>query len=86
MNSLQTQQEHRQVIGTIVEVYGPVVIIDCAPLPPLPQALYTCSDHIAYFFEAHQHLDERHIRAITLHGTAGSIPSKPEFQYRWSNP
>lgn len=58
-------------IGTITEAHGPVVIIDCVRLPPLRQALYTRFDHTTYLFEVHQHLDERHIRAITLHGTAG---------------
>jgi len=58
-------------IGTIIEVHGPVVIIDCNPLPPLRQALCTCFDHTTYLFEVHQHLDEHRIRAITLHGTAG---------------
>ena len=71
MNNLQPQREDRQAIGTIVEVHGPVVIIDCTQLPPLHQALCTCFDHTTYMFEVHQHLDERHVRAITLHGTAG---------------
>ncbi len=68
---VEALQEQRQVIGTIVEVHGPVVVIDCTQLPPLRQALFTRFDHTAYVFEVHQHLDERHIRAITLHGTAG---------------
>jgi F-type H+/Na+-transporting ATPase subunit beta len=63
--------ETRQSIGTITEVHGPVVIIECSRLPPLRQALCTCFDHREYLFEVHQHLDERHVRAITLHGTAG---------------
>jgi F-type H+-transporting ATPase subunit beta len=58
-------------IGTIVEIHGPVVIIDCSPLPPLRQALYSTIGDNRYVFEVHQHLDERHIRAITLHVTAG---------------
>ncbi len=58
-------------IGSITEVHGPVVIIECTELPPLRQALCTGFDHVTYMFEVHQHLDERHIRAITLHGTAG---------------
>lgn len=58
-------------IGTLIEVHGPVVIIDCARLPPLRQALSASFDHTVYLFEVHQHLDERRIRAITLHGTAG---------------
>ncbi|MDD5321025.1 MAG: F0F1 ATP synthase subunit beta [Methylococcales bacterium] len=71
MNNLQPQQEDQQTIGTIVEVHGPVVIIDCTRLPPLHQALSARLDHRIYLFEVHQHLDERHVRAITLHGTAG---------------
>jgi F-type H+/Na+-transporting ATPase subunit beta len=58
-------------IGTITEVHGPVVIIECSRLPPIRQALCTCFDHSVYLFEVHQHLDEQHVRAITLHGTAG---------------
>lgn len=60
-----------QAIGSVVEVHGPVVIIDCKRLPPLHQALSARFDHSHYLFEVHQHLDERHVRAITLHGTAG---------------
>ena len=62
---------NKQAIGTIVEVHGPVVIIDCKPLPPLHRALCTCFDHMTYLFEVHQHLSEHRLRAITLHGTAG---------------
>jgi len=58
-------------IGTITEVHGPVVIIECSRLPSIRQALCTCFDHSVYLFEVHQHLDEQHVRAITLHGTAG---------------
>ncbi|MEQ1620528.1 MAG: F0F1 ATP synthase subunit beta [Methylococcales bacterium] len=58
-------------IGSIIEIHGPVVIIECNPLPPIRQALCTCFDHTTYLFEVHQHLDEHRIRAITLHGTAG---------------
>ncbi|MGZ8195430.1 MAG: F0F1 ATP synthase subunit beta, partial [Methylosarcina sp.] len=65
------QKKERQAIGTLVEVHGPVVIIDCSRLPPLRQALSASFDHKQYLFEVHQHLDERHVRAITLHGTAG---------------
>jgi len=61
----------RQAIGTIAEVHGPVVVIRCDTLPPLHQALYTAFDHEAYLFEVHQHIDELHIRAITLHSTGG---------------
>jgi F-type H+-transporting ATPase subunit beta len=71
LSSLQVQQEDRQPIGVIAEIHGPVVIIDCARLPPLRQALSARFDHTVYLFEVHQHLDERHVRAVTLHGMAG---------------
>ncbi|WP_305908686.1 F0F1 ATP synthase subunit beta [Methylomarinum sp. Ch1-1] len=58
-------------IGVIAEVHGPVVTIDCKQLPPLRRALYTRFDHTIFVFEVHQHLDQRHVRAITLHGMAG---------------
>lgn len=71
MNALSIANQAPMPIGSIAEVHGPVVIIDCTQLPPLGQALFTRFDHTAYLFEVHQHLDEKHIRAITLHGTAG---------------
>jgi F-type H+-transporting ATPase subunit beta len=58
-------------IGHITEVYGPVVDIECAPLPPLHRALCAAIDHERYTFEVHQHLDRTHVRAITLHRTSG---------------
>ncbi|GAA0682864.1 F0F1 ATP synthase subunit beta [Marinobacterium maritimum] len=58
-------------IGSIAEVHGPVVVIRCDQLPPLRQALCARFDHEAYLFEVHQHLDTQHVRAITLHRTAG---------------
>jgi len=58
-------------IGTIAEVHGPVVVIDCERLPPLRQALCAALDHEEYVFEVHQHLNERRVRAITLHRTSG---------------
>ena len=66
----QTKNCH-DFIGVIAEVHGPVVTIDCKQLPPLRQALCTYFDHSSFLFEVHQHLDQRHVRAITLHGTAG---------------
>lgn len=71
MNNFPPAPQTQHPIGTILEVHSPVVIIECSQLPPLRQALCTYFDHMVYFFEVHQHLDERHIRAITLHGTAG---------------
>ena len=58
-------------VGSIAEIHGPVVVIECSVLPPLRQALYASLDHETYLFEVHQHLNERYIRAITLHSTAG---------------
>ncbi|MFC6671940.1 F0F1 ATP synthase subunit beta [Marinobacterium aestuariivivens] len=58
-------------VGTIAEVHGPVVVIRCQKLPPLRQALQASFDHETYLFEVHQHLDQHHARAITLHSTSG---------------
>ena len=58
-------------IGVIEEVHGPVVDIICDRLPPLHQALFTSFDHEHFVFEVHRHLDERRVRAITLHRTSG---------------
>ena len=58
-------------IGAIAQVHGPVVDIVCAALPPLHQVLLSRLNHETYIFEVHQHLDESHVRAITLHRTAG---------------
>ncbi len=58
-------------IGTIREVQGPVVVIACESLPPLHRAVKARLDGETYLFEVHQHLDERHARAVALHGTAG---------------
>jgi len=58
-------------IGVITEIHGPAVVIVCETLPPLRQALFSRLDHDTYFFEVHQHIDEHHIRAITLHRTSG---------------
>ncbi len=60
-----------KTIGRIAEVHGPVVNIVCSVLPPLHRALIAKIDHETYTFEVHQHLDETHVRAITLHRTAG---------------
>lgn len=57
--------------GAIVEVHGPVVVIACDTLPPLHQALCAHINGETYLFEVHQHLDERHVRAITLHRSSG---------------
>jgi F-type H+-transporting ATPase subunit beta len=66
-------------IGAIAQVHGPVVDIVCETLPPLHQALFSRIDHETYTFEVHQHLDEAHVRAITLHRTAGLRRGMPVF-------
>ncbi len=58
-------------IGEITEIHGPVVVIACRKLPPLRRALKTEVGGDIYLFEVHQHLDERHVRAITLHYSSG---------------
>jgi F-type H+-transporting ATPase subunit beta len=58
-------------IGVIDAVHGPVAVISCGKLPPLRQALIARRNAETYLFEVHQHLDEHHLRAITLHRTAG---------------
>lgn len=69
-------------IGVIAEVHGPVVVIRCRSLPPLRQALYTRVDGETYLFEVHQHQDLQHVRAITLHRTAGLWRGMPIYDLR----
>lgn len=66
-------------VGVIAQVHGPVVDVACSVLPPLHRALYSRLDHETYVFEVHQHLDESHVRAITLHRTAGLKRGMPVF-------
>jgi len=63
--------QQQSAIGVLTEVHGPVVVIACDALPPLQQALYSRLDGEVILFEVHQHLDERHIRAIALHRSSG---------------
>ncbi len=65
------KKEQQTPIGAITEIHGPVAVIACDTLPPLHQALYANFDHETCLFEVHQHLDEHHVRAITLHRSAG---------------
>ncbi|QKX18273.1 F0F1 ATP synthase subunit beta [Microbulbifer sp. YPW1] len=68
-----------EAIGRIAEVHGPVVVVRCSSLPPLRQALRASIDHESYLFEVHQHVDQHHVRAITLHRTAGLSRGLPVF-------
>jgi F-type H+-transporting ATPase subunit beta len=76
--AVHTREEHPPV-GAITEVHGPVVVIACDRLPPLRQALYASINHESYLFEVHQHLDKHHVRAITLHRTAGLRRDTPVY-------
>lgn len=71
VNKALVENISSEPIGVITEVHGPVVVVECHFLPPLRQALYTDFDHDTCQFEVLQHLDERHIRAITLHRSSG---------------
>ncbi len=72
MSETPTSKKTSQTpIGVIAEVHGPAVVIACDTLPRLHQALAANLDHETYLFEVLQHLDERHVRAITLHRSAG---------------
>ena len=66
-----SQEQFQTPVGVITEVHGPVVVIACDTLPPLRQALCAKLDHDRYLFEVHQHVDQHHLRAITLHQTSG---------------
>jgi F-type H+/Na+-transporting ATPase subunit beta len=70
MPTIETEWKQTPV-GVITEVHGPVVVIACDTLPPLHQALCASLNHETYLFEVHQHIDERHLRAITLHRSTG---------------
>ncbi len=81
MSSTSTVVETRKgtPIGVITEVHGPVAVIACDILPPLRQALSAQFNHETYLFEVHQHLDERHVRTITLHRSTGLHRGMPVY-------
>ena len=71
MNPQGIPHDDHDPIGIVAAVHGPVVNIACDYLPPLHQALSSSLDNERYIFEVYQHLDERHVRTITLHSTGG---------------
>lgn len=79
LRSEGVSHDDHDAIGVIAKVRGPVVDISCDRLPPLHQALCSAMDHETYIFEVYQHLDERHVRAITLHRTSGLRRGMPVF-------
>ncbi len=78
-HNLEMESRSLDPIGVIEQVHGPVVDLACRSLPPLHQAVYAALDHERYVFEVHQHLDERHVRAITLHRTTGLRRGLPVY-------
>nr|WP_319558225.1 F0F1 ATP synthase subunit beta [Thiomicrorhabdus sp.] len=70
MTALATSTQD-DLIGTITEVHGPVVVIACRQLPPLNQALFAHHNGDKWIFEVHQHLDKEHVRAVALQQTRG---------------
>ena len=79
INETMKMDIQHDYIGNTVGVHGPVVIIATKKLPPLHQALTTHTDHDNYLFEVHQHLDEHHVRAITLHTSSGLRRGMPVY-------
>jgi F-type H+-transporting ATPase subunit beta len=73
------KQDKQTPIGLTVGVHGHVVVIACDRLPALRHALWTSLNGKTYLFEVHQHLDVRHIRAITLHRAAGLRRGLPVY-------
>ncbi|MDX2481596.1 MAG: F0F1 ATP synthase subunit beta [Desulfuromusa sp.] len=71
MKTLHEKRIDQTPIGVIAEVHGPVAVVACDTLPAMRQVLCAHLDHETYLFEVLQHLDERHVRAITLHRSAG---------------
>jgi len=73
------EHQRETPIGTITEVHGPVVVINCKKLPPIRQALFAHLNSETCLFEVHQHLDKQHIRAVTLHRATGLYRGMPVF-------
>ncbi len=59
------------VVGQVVEVNGPVVDVACSRLPVLRRALLIHDSGKSFVLEVHQHLDDRHVRAVALHRPSG---------------
>lgn len=75
----QKSQGSRIAIGSISEIHGPVVEVHCSSLPPLRQALISEANSETYMFEVHQHVDQHHIKAVTMHQTAGLSRGVPVY-------
>ena len=79
MDNNAVAKDNEKLIGSIVEVNGPVVKIFCDVLPPLYQSLKTYTDTDSYVLEVCQHLDLHHARAITLHSGSGLQRGLPVY-------
>lgn len=78
---MHTVKEHQDKTpsGTITQVHGPVVVIFCKELPPIRQALSARFNNETCLFEVHQHLDNQHVRAVTLHPATGLYRGMPVY-------
>ncbi len=68
---MKPQQGKDIRIGTLIEVHGPVVKIACEILPSMHQALKVYRNEDIYILEVYQHIDQKHVLAITLHRASG---------------
>jgi F-type H+-transporting ATPase subunit beta len=67
-------------IGIVEQVSGPVVDVACdSRLPALRDALRVQIGGASCTLEVYRHLDERRLRAVALHGTAGLKRGTPVF-------
>ena len=78
-SAITVSEKHKTAIGVIAEVHGSVVKIACEHLPPLHQSLKVFSGEDTYVLEVHQHIDQTHVRAITLHRAAGLQRGMPVY-------
>ena len=76
---IMKEHQGQTPIGTITEVHGPVVVVFCTELPPIRQALSAQLNNEICLFEVHQHLDNQHVRAVTLHRATGLYRGMPVY-------
>ena len=66
-------------IGHLVEIQGPVLDIECHPLPPPHRALYCTLERARCPIEVYRHQNERRVQAIALAPTAGLRRGQPVY-------
>jgi F-type H+-transporting ATPase subunit beta len=74
-----SQEPDLPAIGHLVAVHGPVVDIECHPLPPPHRALMCKVAGGVCILEIYRHQNERRVQAIALHPTAGLKRGQPVF-------